>query len=128
MRYTIQQIPPNSQSALPLIKKSSPLAQKRHQPRARGHRAHGAQHLPDGRALHVAAEHELVGHELDEARVDQDAGGDGVEDAVDDQRRLAAGRERLPDAEPDGDGDGGREGVAGAEEVGRPALGLGPVD
>ena len=106
----------------------SPLAEQRHESRTKGHRPNSAKDLFDRRPLHVPAEHELVRHEFHQAGVDQDTGRDGVEDAVDDQRRLRAGRKRLPHAEADGDGDGRGDRVACREPVGSPALGLGPFD
>ena len=69
------------------------------------------QHDPQPRLPHHLAEHELVRHQLDQACVDQDAGGDGVEHSVDDQRCLASGRVRVPHPETDGQRDGRAEGI-----------------
>lgn len=67
-----------------------------------------------------------MGEQLDEAGVDQDAGADGVEDAVHDERRGASGLEALADAETRRDGDGRRYRVHDGEQVGHVPLGAGP--
>ena len=105
---------------------SSPFAQQSHQAGPKTHDAKSGEHDLQAGPAHDAAEHELVGHQLDETGVDEDAGGDAVEDAVDHERGLRAGRVRLPDAEPDGDGERCAEGVADAEDVRRAAVMLRP--
>ena len=65
-------------------------------------------------------------HQLHQAGVDEDAGGDAIEDAIDDERRLAAGGIGVAHAEPDGQGEGGAEGVGQAQPVGRVPLARGP--
>lgn len=67
-------------------------------------------------------------HELHQARVDEDAGRDGVENAAGDESALALRGVRLTDAEADSNGNGGREAVADGESVRSPALGYGPGD
>ena len=67
-------------------------------------------------------------HELNQARVDQNARGNRVEHAVDQQRSAALGGEALPDTQADGDGDRRGDAVSEREEVGRPALGRWPWD
>lgn len=65
-------------------------------------------------------------HEFHQAGVDQDAGTDGIEHAVDDQPPLGPRIVCPAHAEPDRDGDGGRDPVDEREDVRRPSLRLGP--
>lgn len=69
---------------------SSPFAQQGHQTSARCHCGKSAKDFFQRGVLHVAAEHELVRHQFHQTGVDEDAGRDGVEDAVDDECRLRA--------------------------------------
>ena len=81
-----------------------PLSKKRHEPSTQAHGPEGAQDFSDGRSLHVLAEHELVSHQLYQSGVYQDTSGDGVEDAIDDQRPLTAWYERRAHPEPNRNG------------------------
>ena len=65
-------------------------------------------------------------HQLDQARIDQNARADAIEHAIHHQRRLAAGRVTIAHGQADGDGDRRRDAVPERQEIGRPALGGGP--
>lgn len=103
-----------------------PLSEQSHQTRACAHSAERRQHGFDRRLAHGIAEHELMSHELDEAGVDENASGDGVKDAVGDERGGRVGVEGFADAEADSNRDRSAEGVSNAEPVRSPAPSLGP--
>jgi hypothetical protein len=77
--------------------------------------------------VHLLVEHKLVGHELHQTRVDEDAGGDGVKDTVDDERLVGARLERLVDAKAGGNGDGSGEAVDDTQDPRHPTLRLWPL-
>ena len=54
---------------------------------------------PQARPPHHTAEHELVRHQLHQARIDQDAGADAIEHALHNQRRLRSRRICLPESQ-----------------------------
>lgn len=66
-------------------------------------------------------------HEFHQARVDEDARADGIEDAIHDHHRRAARRQRHLHAETDGDGDGRGEAICDPQRPGKPFLLLWPV-
>jgi len=105
-----------------------PFAQKSHQASTKAHDKESGENSLNVGTLHVCGEHELVSHELDETGVDQDACTDAVEDTIGDEGGLASGGEGLTNTETNGNGNGSANGVAGAEEIRRPALGFGPLD
>lgn len=105
-----------------------PFAQKSHQTSTKAHDKESGENSLNVGTLHVCGEHELVSHELDETGVDQDACTDAVEDTIGDEGGLASGGEGLTNTETNGNGNGSANGVAGAEEIRRPALGFGPLD
>lgn len=65
-------------------------------------------------------------HQLDQTRIDQDACGDGIKDAIDNQGGLGFGRVGVPDAETDGDGDGCAEAIGQSKDIWSPPSVLGP--
>jgi len=69
-----------------------------------------------------------VRHQLHQSSVNQNTSRDGVENTIDDQRRLRTRRKRLPHPESDRDGDRGGDCVAGSEVVGRVTLAFRPFD
>jgi hypothetical protein len=107
---------------------SSPFTQQRHKPSASRHRRKSAKHLFQRRILHVPAEHELVRHQLHQASINQNTSRDGIENTINDQRRLRTRRKRLPHAESDGDGDWRGNRISGAEVVGRVSFAFRPFD
>ena len=113
----------------PTLATSSPFGRnvkrkkKRRRTGAQNHHGESAQHHAGRGPAHDVAEHEFVRHELDQARVDQDAGADGIEDAVGDERGLRPRGERAPHAEADGDGDGRGKAIDQAEQIRGPFLG-----
>lgn len=91
--------------------------------------------LAHGRRFPARGEDELVGEQLDQAGVEEDAGRRRIENALNDERGGGLGIVGRPDlarrqrasgsgttyAEPDGDADGRADGVCGVSAVAAPA-------
>lgn len=82
---------------------SSPLGQHRHDGYAGRHTGIGSQLDAELGIPHFRVEHELVGQKLHHGRVDEDAGADGVKDAVDELRHGRVRSQAAVDAEANGD-------------------------
>ena len=76
--------------------KSSPFTQERHQQATQTQKEKRSENLVDGGLPHGRAEHEFVRHQLYQSRVDEDTRGDRVENAVDDEGRVALWGVALP--------------------------------
>jgi hypothetical protein len=69
-----------------------------------------------------------VRHQLDQARVDEDTSGDGIEDTIHQQKSLTLWRKGGAHTKTDGDGNGCRKTIAKSKQVRRPSLRLWPRD
>ena len=90
------------------------------------HHAKRSHDNPQPRPPHHTTEHELVRHQLDQARIDQNAGADAIEHALDDQRRLRSRRIGLPETQAHCHGDRRRQAVPQGEKIWSPASRLRP--
>ena len=88
-----------------LLSTLGPLSEDSHETAAKGDTAEGEELDLEAGVAHLGVEHELVGQQLDETGVDQDAGADGVEDTIDDKRGGAARLEGLADTQARSDRD-----------------------
>ena len=90
------------------------------------HHAKRSHDNPQPRPPHHTTEHKLVRHELDQARIDQNAGADAIEHALDNQRRLRPGRISPPETQAHRHGHRRRQAVPQAEKIRSPMSRLGP--
>ena len=100
---------------------SSPLAQQSHHPRAEED-AHDHEDESLGLTRQVRVEEEVARQQLDQPRVDQDSGRDGVQHAGDHVRCEAAGVVGSAHTQTDSNGDGRGQAVAGAQGPRQPGV------
>ena len=90
------------------------------------HHAKCSHDNPQPRLPHHTTKHELVRHQLHQARIDQDASADTIEHTLHDQRRLRPRRIGLPETQAHCHGYWRREAVSQAEKIWGPASRLWP--